>query len=54
MLYKRIQKREAEREALEDWLSDKEDFYYDQFTAMETYISEMNAQLSAFQASFSG
>lgn len=54
VLYKRIQKREAELEALEDWLSDKEEFYYDQFTAMETYISEMNAQLSAFQASFSG
>lgn len=52
-LYSAIAKREAELEELEDYLTEREEFYYDRFTAMETYISEMNAQLSAFQASFS-
>jgi len=37
-------------EKLLDKLADKEDYYYKKFSAMETYISNMNSQLSALQS----
>ncbi len=36
--------------AMIDKLNDKEDAYYARFTAMETYINQMNSQLSSLQS----
>ncbi len=52
-LYASILKNEEELEDLEDYLVEREEYYYDRFTAMETYITQMNSQLSSFQSSFS-
>lgn len=52
-LYASVSKREEDLEELETYLTEREEYYYTRFTAMETYISQMNAQLSAFQSNFS-
>jgi len=52
-LYKQITKYTTQLSDLETYLNDKEDSYYKKFTAMETYISKMNSQLSSFSSNFS-
>jgi len=50
VIYDELEDLEDEIDKMIDKLDEKEDYYYSQFTAMETYISNMNAQLSALQS----
>jgi flagellar hook-associated protein 2 len=49
-IYNEIDSLEDDIDAMIDKLNDKEDYYYSKFTTMETYISNMNSQLSALQS----
>lgn len=50
LLYDEIEDYSEDIETLLDKLDDKEDAYYARFSAMETYINQMNSQLSALQS----
>lgn len=50
ILTSQISKYDDEIETLMDKLDDKEDYYYEKFSLMETYISQMNTQLSVLQS----
>lgn len=54
ILYNKIQQYEEEMEELSYNLEDKEEYYYSKFTAMETYINQMNAQLEAIMSMSNG
>jgi len=45
-----ISKYDEEITALTDKLSDKEDYYYKKYSTMETYINQMNSQLTSLQS----
>lgn len=53
ILYNQITNDEETLEELEDYLEDREEWYYDKYTTMETFISTMNSQLETLQSSFS-
>ena len=49
-IYNEIDDYDDAIDKLIDKLADKEDYYYEKFTTMENYISNMNTQLSALQS----
>lgn len=49
-LYDQITDYEEDIEAMLEKLEDKEDYYYKKFSAMETYINNMNSQITALQS----
>ncbi|PAB60119.1 flagellar filament capping protein FliD [Anaeromicrobium sediminis] len=51
--YSRIEDYEEEIEELEEKMLDKENYYYEQFAAMEVYLQEMNSQLESIMSMFS-
>jgi len=49
-IYNEVDDYEDAIDSMIDKLNEKEDYYYEKFAAMETYISNMNSQLSALQS----
>jgi flagellar hook-associated protein 2 len=52
VLSQQISQYQAEIDELTEKLAAKEDYYYEKYSAMETYINTMNSQLTALQSYF--
>ncbi|MBN2898866.1 MAG: flagellar filament capping protein FliD [Clostridia bacterium] len=52
-MYAQLEEMETEWSEMEDDLEEKEENYYEKFSYLETYISQMNSQLSMIQSWFS-
>ncbi len=49
-LSKQIDEYDDEIDAMEERLDEKEDYYYNKYSLMETYLNQMNNQISALQS----